>query len=303
MAKEMIYKTTSGEPIGEKQYRLLQNITTSVFIVAGNAIYAFIIAAFIIPHNIITGGTTGIGIVLNKLFPQLEVSGFVLFSNVFLLILGYFILGKKFTLTTIASSLMYPVFLWMFQKIPGIDNLTDDSLMAAIFAGCLMGVALGLVMRVGSSTGGTDIIVYIINKYTHISLVILVNLCDVVVLGGQAFFSSSESILLGIIVLVLNSIVLDKVVVLGKSQIQLYVVSEKHEEIRDSLLKELEAGVSMIKMETGYLHTDQKAVLCVIPQRKLYQATSIVQNLDPKAFITITQVKEVQGRGFTLPLR
>lgn len=278
----------------------LRLLTTIIFIVCGNALLAFTIAAFIVPHNIITGGTTGIGIVIHRFFPILDISIVVLVLNTVLLIIGYFALGKKFAMTTAASSLLYPIFLGLMQKIPGIDSLTDDSLMAAIFAGCLMGVAMGMVMRVGSSTGGIDVIVLMIHHATHISLAVIVNLCDFVILGMQATFSTSEKILLGIIVLFLSSVALDKLMLLGKSQLELCIISDKYEEIRNVLLKELEAGVTMLKMESGLLRTEQKGVLCVIHQRKLYEATELVQKIDPNAFITVTQIREVRGRGFTL---
>ena len=278
----------------------LRLLTTIIFIVCGNALLAFTIAAFIVPHNIITGGTTGIGIVIHRFFPILDISIVVLVLNTVLLIIGYFALGKKFAMTTATSSLLYPIFLGLMQKIPGIDSLTDDSLMAAIFAGCLMGVAMGMVMRVGSSTGGIDVIVLMIHHATHISLAVIVNLCDFVILGMQATFSTSEKILLGIIVLFLSSVALDKLMLLGKSQLELCIISDKYEEIRNVLLKELEAGVTMLKMESGLLRTEQKGVLCVIHQRKLYEATELVQKIDPNAFITVTQIREVRGRGFTL---
>lgn len=273
---------------------------TLLCVLSGNALMAFLVAAFIIPHDIIMGGTTGIGIVLHKAIPNMDVSLFVLIMNVVLLLLGLLTLGKKFAVTTVASSILYPVFLGFFQRIPGIDSMTNDPLIAAVFAGVLMGVALGLVMRVGSSTGGMDIVTLILNKYTHLPISLWVYITDFIVIGGQALFNPAEKTLLGIIVLVLEAIVLDKAMILGKSQIQLFVVSQKYEEIRHKLLDDLRAGVTMTMIETGRLSDQQKGVLCVIPQRKLYDATEQVLAIDPKAFITITQINEVRGQGFTL---
>ncbi len=276
-----------------------QTVVTWLCILAGNALLAFLVAAFIIPHDIIMGGTTGIGIVLNRFFPTLDISLVVLILNVLLLILGLAVLGKKFFLTTVASSLLYPVFLGMMQRIPGIERLTDDPLIAAIFGGCLMGVALGLVMRVGSSTGGMDVVCLVLNHWLHQPVALFVYLSDIVIVGGQALFSPPEMTLLGIIVLVLESIILDKAMLLGKAQIQVFVISQKFEELRSLLLDTLEAGVTMMLVETGRLGRAQKGVLCVIPQRKLYDATELIHSVDPNAFITISQINEVRGRGFT----
>ena len=273
---------------------------TLLCVLSGNALLAFLVAAFIIPHDIIMGGTTGIGIVLHKAIPQMDVSLFVLILNGFLLLIGLFTLGKKFAVTTVASSFLYPVLLGFFQRIPGIDSMTDNALIAAVFAGTLMGVALGLVMRVGSSTGGMDIVTLVRNKYTHSAVSIWVYITDIIVIGGQALFCPAEKTLLGIIVLVLEAIVLDKAMILGKSQIQIFVISEAHEQIRQALMAETEAGVTMTMIETGWLKKQQQGVLCVIPQRKLYAATELIQHIDPQAFITITQIREVRGQGFTI---
>lgn len=275
-------------------------LITTLCMLAGNALLAFLVAAFIIPHDIIMGGTTGIGIVLSRLIPGLDVSLLILILNLLLLLLGLIVLGKKFFFTTVASSVVYPVMLGFFQRIPGIDHFTDNTLLAAIFAGCLMGVALGLVMRVGSSTGGMDVLNLVMAHWLHAPVAIFVWLGDIIIVGGQALFSTPEQTLLGILVLVLETIILDKAMILGKSQIQLHVISEKYEAIREMLLNEIEAGVTMTLIETGRLRREQKGVLCVIPQRKLFNATQRIQSIDPMAFITITQINEVRGRGFTV---
>ena len=274
-------------------------VVTVLCMLAGNALLAFLVAAFILPHGIVMGGTTGIGIVLNSFFPGLDISIIVLVMNMGLLMIGAFVLGKKFAMTTLASTILYPVFLALIERIPGIGMLTDNSLMAAIFAGCLMGIALGLVIRVGSSTGGMDIVNLIFNHVFHAPVALFVWLTDLIVVGVQAIFAPPEKTLLGIIVLVLDSIILDKAMILGKAQTQLFVISQKYELIREHLLNQLNAGVTMTLIETGKLSEEQKGVLCVIPSRKLYDATRLIHDIDPHAFITVTQVKEVRGRGFT----
>lgn len=271
---------------------------TALFIIVGNALLAFLVAAFIIPHDIIMGGTTGIAIVLNRIIP-VETATLVLIQNVILLIVGLIVLGKKFFLTTVASSILYPVFLGFMQKIPNIDRITDDTLLASLFAGVLMGIALGLVMRVGSSTGGMDVVNLVFHKWFHIPIAILVWATDIIVVGGQAIFVKPEKTLFGIVVLVLEAYALDKVMIFGQAQTQLYIISKHYEEIRHALINDLNLGVTMSHIETGLLSNEQKAVLCIIPSRKLYDTTEKIQSIDPEAFITITKIKEVRGRGFT----
>lgn len=273
---------------------------TCVCIAAGNALLAFTVEAFIIPYDIIMGGTTGLSIVLHDMTGA-DTAVSVLVMNSILLALGGLVLGKKMFTTTVASSLLYPVFLGFIQRIPGLGSITDNSLMAALFGGVLMGVSLGMVMRVGSSTGGMDIASLMLHKWTHLPVSACVYALDALVIGGQALFAdTAESILYGLVVLVLESVLLDKVMVLGQAQIQLFIVSQRYDEIRRRVLSELQAGVSMISMQTGLTQQEQKGVLCVIPHRKLYAAKELIQSIDPLAFITITQVREVRGRGFTL---
>ena len=113
-------------------------------------------------------------------------------------------------------------------------------------------------------------------------------------------FSNSEQMLLGVLMLVVTSVVIGKVTVLGQKQTQLLVISNEYEKIRDAFLNELEAGATMMKIRTGKYELEQEAVLCVIPSRKLYDANQLIQAIDDKAFITISDIHEVRGRGFSL---
>lgn len=277
---------------------VLDMVKTTVSVIAGNFLFALAVAAFVMPHNILMGGITGIGIVINKSF-GIDTALMVLAVNVVLMIIGRFVLGKKFFVSTIASSLLYPAWLSVLQRIKGIDTMTDNPLLAALFAGLLLGVAIGLLMRVGSSSGGTDIINLMLNKFTHIPVAILVYVSDFVIIGFQAIFARPEQLLLGIVTVVLETLVLDHVMVLGKAQLQVYVISQQYEKIRDAVLNELNIGVTMNMIETGFFGEKQMAVMCIIHPRKLYDLTELIQSVDDSAFITVTKIKEVRGQGFT----
>jgi uncharacterized membrane-anchored protein YitT (DUF2179 family) len=283
--------------------KIKKPLTTTVCMLAGNALLAFLVAAFVIPHNIIMGGTTGIGILLDRLVGDalpIEPATAILILNILLLFIGFIFLGKEFFIKTVASSVIYPVFLAIMQRIPGIENMTDDPLIAVLFAGTLVGISGGLVFRVGGSTGGVDVINLCLHKWFHLPLAVFVYITDFIILGTQIFFFPANSILLGIILVIMQSVILDQVMIFGKSQIQLYVISEKYEEIRRALLGDLEAGVTMNLVETGHMGQKLLGVMCVIPSRKLYTANEMIQKIDPTAFVTITKIKEVHGRGFTL---
>lgn len=278
---------------------LKKHMNTVFGVLVGNAILAFTVAAFIVPHGVISGGATGIGLTIAHYVP-VDLSIIIFIVNSILFVLGAAVLGKKFAVATIASTFIYPTFLSIVQKIPGIDGLTDNLMLATLYAGALLGVGIGLIVRVGSSTGGTDIVALVLNKWFHIPVAGLLYVIDFLVLGGQVFFSDTEQIMYGVLMLVLETAILNKVMLLGQSQIQLFIISEEYEHIREKMLKELDAGVTMVHIETGYGQENRKGVLCVIPNRKLYSVKELVQAIDPKAFITITQINEVRGRGFTM---
>lgn len=271
-------------------------------IVLGNAVLAFAVAAFVVPHDIIMGGVTGIGILLNRIF-NVDVALSVLVLNIMALLLGLFALGKHFFIATVASSFLYPILLSIMERIPGITSLTDDILLASLFSGGLIGISLGLVLRVGASTGGTDVVNLVLSKWLHLPVSIIVYAVDAVILGGQAIFTEPKKILYGLALLVVETIVLEQVMVLGQAQIQVFAISQRYEEIRNKLLLDLSVGVTMVMIETGCTQHHQKGVLCVIPPRKLFAAKELIHSIDPGAFITVTQIKEVRGQGFTLERR
>ena len=140
----------------------------------------------------------------------------------------------------------------------------------------------------------------VLHEWFHLPVSAFVYLVDIMILGGQAIFSDPEQVLYGVVLLVTETIALDKIMLMGQSQVQLFVISDHFEEIRQKLLLKLHAGVTMMLIETGCTGTQQKGVLCVIPPRKLFAAKELIQSIDPDAFITVTQIKEVRGQGFTL---
>ena len=274
-------------------------LSTWAAIVGGNLLLAFAVAAFIMPRDILMGGVTGVGIVFSRILPW-DTATIVLVLNLLALVLGLAVLGKTFVLTTVASSFLYPMFLAAVQRIPGIDSLTDNAMLASLFGGVLVGVAVGMVMRVGSSTGGTDVVNLVLHKWLHLPVSVMVWVTDFVILGGQAIFAQPEDILYGIVLLVVETVALDRVMLLGQSQIQIFVVSPQFEDIRRRILEELQAGATMVCIETGLTNREQRGVLCVIPPRKLFAARELIQSVDPSAFLTITQIKEVRGQGFSM---
>lgn len=270
-----------------------------VMILLGNTIYALAVALFILPNGLITGGTTGLALLFQEQF-NIPVSTFVAVFNVVMFIAGAVVLGKAFALTTLFSSFYFPFILGVFEKLLKNFTLTDDTMLATVCAGLMIGVAIGLVIRAGASTGGMDIPPLILNKKFRLPVSATLLTFDCIILGGQMLFGSKEQILYGILLVLLYSNVLDKVLVIGRHQMQVKIISEKYERISTAVQEKLDRGTTLIHMEGGYMREESLAVLTVISNRELTKINEIVMAIDEHAFMIINQVNEVHGRGFTL---
>jgi len=279
---------------------IMKQIKSIIVIIIGNCILAFGICAFITPSGIIVGGSSGIGIFVKKL-TGIPISYVVYAVNIIMFIIGYKVFGKSFAIGTILSTLIFPSFLTIFEHIPAIRTITSDMLLSTIYAGIMTGAGLGLVIREGASTGGTDIPPLIINKYTGISTATLINGLDCIILTLQIPFSNIEQILYGILVVIITALVMDQLIMLGESKVQVIVISPKWDEIRKALFSEIDRGCTLLNIKTGYKQKDMYAVMAVVSKRELHKFTNAILNIDESAFIVSNQTHNVKGRGFTLP--
>lgn len=278
---------------------MTKKIGQIIGIVAGNGILALGLSAFSMPNHFLVGGATGIARSVQH-FTRVDIAVTVAAINVVMFLLGFIFLGKRFALTTIVSTLVFPVFLNQFLKIEVFGHLTGDRLLAALFGGMLTGLGLGIVMRLGGSTGGMDIPPLILNKKFRIPVAVSMYCFDIFILLVQMMFSNTEEILYGIMSVLLTSVVLNQVLVFGAGNVQVMIISQEYDKINEVIQKELDRGSTFLPIQTGFVKMEQKAVLCVLPNREMSQLNHFVQEIDPKAFIIINGVREVRGRGFTL---
>ena len=276
-----------------------KSITRSIVaMLLGNFAVAAAVIIFIAPQGIILGGSTGIALALTH-YISFPLSATVFVINMLFFVTGFICLGKKFALTTIANSILYPLAMSLLEQLPIAGKpVTDNIMLAAVFGGVLMGGGIGLLLRAGGSSGGTDIPALILNKYFHLNVSVLLYVIDGLVLCSQAFFSSIEQILYGIFVLALFTMTMNRIMLMGKSQIQLFIISDESETIRQQILAE-DAGATMFYVEKAYTGRQGKCIMCVIPRRKLYPITQLISATDPDAFFTISEVNEVRGAGFS----
>lgn len=277
-----------------------KSIQKIIMILLGNLLYAIAIAFFILPSGLITGGTTGIALFVNYL-TGLEISVFVLIFNIVMFIIGFIILGKTFALSTVLSSVAYPFMLSFAQWLNRLTgDLTHDLILCTIFGGLLIGIGIGIVIRAGASTGGMDIPPLVLNKKFGINVSVSLYAFDFTILILQMFFSNREQILYGILLVCIYTFALEKVLIMGKSKTQVEIISEKYKEINDLIITRFDRGTTIYQAKGGFTGNEAHAVLTVINKRELFAIQEAVMKLDPAAFIIISQVNEVKGRGFTL---
>lgn len=280
--------------------KFLKKCLEIAVIVIGNAILAFGICAFITPHGIIVGGASGLGLIVKQI-TGIPLSLVVYVINIIMFIAGYFFLGKSFAAKTLLSTIIFPTFLTIFENTPGVTHLTNNLLLSSVYAGIFVGGGLGLVLRIGASTGGMDIPPLVLNKKTGISTTVLINGFDCIILALQVPFSNVEQILYGILVVLITALVMDKMILLGESKIQVLVISPKWNEIQSMLYDQIDRGCTLMNITTGYKKQDMYAVMSVVSRRELVTLTNEILKIDEAAFIITNETHNVRGRGFTLP--
>lgn len=270
-----------------------------LIIIIGNFLYAAGVVFFIMRAGLITGGTTGIAISINH-FIGIPVPYFVFCFNIAMFLLGFIILGKKFAFTTLISTFCYPFSLGVLQNIASKYFITDDIFICTLFGGICIGTSIALVIRAGASTGGMDIPPLIINKYLRIPVSVSLIIADFVILVLQAVFSNTEKILYGIVLVLTYTIILDKLLMMGTNKMQLKVVSSKASDIKEAIISEIDRGVTLLHATTGYLEKETDIILSIVSNRELYKVEKLVHEIDEDAFVMISRVNEVRGRGFSV---
>lgn len=280
-------------------YKMNNNRLLSLLLVLlGNTVYALTVKLFLLPANLISCGTTGIALVVNHL-TGISLTGFIFVFNIVMLAVGWWILGKKFAMTTVISSLFYPIALEMLNRILGSVVITEDILLNTLFSGMGLGMSLGIVIRAGASTGGMDIPPLVLKKLFHIPVSASLWAFDFCIMLSQMMFHKAEDLMYGILLLMTISFSLNKMLLLGTSRTEVKIVSQKAQEIRDTILSRVDRGVTMLHGEGGYLHKQTEIILSVVSNHEMPKIQQLARAIDPECFMIVTRVTEVWGRGFS----
>lgn len=279
-----------------------QKIINFLYIFIGLTCMSFALSTLLFENNIIAGGVSGIGVVMNHYF-GLNISLVVGALNISLFFLGLIILGKEFAMTTLVSTFVFPLLLEFFESQSLFHGYLQDPLLASVIAGCLIGVGIGLVLRCNASTGGIDILAIVLNKKFNFPVHIVLNGMDLIILLLQFTYNDSTHVIYGIVTVIVTSFMLNKTLTMGTSLIQLMVISDQYNRIKEMILHDHDAGVTLLTSEKGYSQESSKIVLSVIPYRKLPLIKEKIHLIDPQAFVIVSEIKDVGGRGFTFEKR
>lgn len=288
-----------------------QNIKRSIlrfiYVILGSAILGLGAGFFLGPHNIVTGGLTGIGIICKSLFNwDLDIVVWVLQISFF--ILGWIFLGKNMAIKTIIATIVYPSTLSLggylaTLNILGFNEFFSSSnatglILAAVFGGVFVGAGVGLTFLGGGSTGGVDILVLIIQKFTKMKTSKLTFLVDgMIVLIGLVAIGDIGITLIGIVSAFITSIMIDKIFD-NENNVIVSIISSKYEELNKIILEKLDRGSTIIDATGGYSQKGVKMLQVVLERREYYVLEDIIADVDSQAFMFMSKVSSVRGEGF-----
>ena len=266
-------------------------ITIGIFLVAISVVY------FFEPNNIAAGGITGLAIVINHYIPFISIGPLVLMMDAILFIVALIVLGAKFGAKTIYSSFLLSTSMWIMQTFIPI-NITNDLILATIFGTLISAVGMAIVFNANASTGGTDIIAKILNKFFHIEIGKSLLIVDfLVTLLGAVTFGINIG-LYGLLAVIINGVVIDNIIAGFKTKSEITIISEKNKEISKFILDDLERGCTFIKGIGGFTGKDTSILYTVIDRNEFIKLKNKIKEIDKNAFITVGEVHEVMGEGF-----
>ncbi|WP_195988273.1 YitT family protein [Clostridium sp. D53t1_180928_C8] len=273
------------------------NFKDFVLITIGILLVAISVVYFFDPNNIAAGGITGLAIVINHYIPFISIGPLVLMMDGVLFIIALIVIGPKFGAKSIYCSLLLSTSMWVMQKFLPF-NVTDDLMLATIFGTLIAAGGMAIVFNANASSGGTDIIAKILNKFFHFDIGKSLLMVDflVTLLGAMTF--GIKMGLYGLLAVIVNGVVIDRIISGFKVKSEITIISEKNKEISKYILKDLERGCTFIKGVGGFTGKDTAMLYTVLDRSEFIKLKKHISEIDKFAFITVGEVHEVMGEGF-----
>ena len=292
---------------------LKTHIKNSVLVIAGTVLLAFATSLFVLPHSLIIGGVSGIGIIIDSIVEAELITAELLITVLTwaLFFVGWLVLGRRFALETLISSIVFPLAIMLFNRI-GTREFMDgffmmdpssssDLVISAVFYGILGGVGCAMTYLGGGSTGGSDIIGLILAKYCkRLKSSVAIGIVDAsIVISGIFFLGDFTLSLYGVFAVCLSTIVIDKVFIGTSQAFVAEIVTESHAEINRAVIEELERTTSILTVVGGYSGEERRMLMVSFSMKQYSNLIAIINRYDPRAFVTIHRAHEINGEGWT----
>lgn len=286
----------------KKHFKLKLNpkheVRDALLILVGSAICGIAYVMFLIPHHIVSGGVGGISIILNYLI-GVPVALFYVVLNIPVFFLGLRGMGIRYSIKSLAGILLVSAFIFIFEQILKLPSATENTILGAIYGGGVLGLGLGIVFRGHGSTGGTDIVGQFLAKHTNVSIGGWILIIDAVIIGSAGIvFASLEAPLYGVLALLVNTKVIDLVLEGFSYARAANIITQKPREVSWAILLEMRRGVTALKGHSYFTGKERQVLYVVLTRREISYLKYVVKQVDPEAFVVISDVYEVLGKGF-----
>lgn len=277
----------------------MRKLREYIFITIGFILVALSLELFLVPNKIAAGGVSGIAIIINSIFPILDVGALMLIMNVILFIIAFIVIGNKFGGKSIYASLGLSGAIWIMDKFQ-LSNyvLTKDLILASIFGTLLGGVGMAMVFNQNASTGGTDILAKILNKFFHLDIgKALLSVDFIVTIFAAAIFGADVG-MYALLCVILNGYVIDNVIEGLNNCKEIMVISKKKDLISKFIIEELDRGCTIFHGTGGYSSQQTNILYTVLNRKQFIKLKKFIKEVDERAFITVSEAHEVLGEGF-----
>ncbi|MBQ9412749.1 MAG: YitT family protein [Oscillospiraceae bacterium] len=267
-------------------------------VVLGSFIYAVGFQFFMYPNDIVTGGLTGIAMIINYL-TRLPVGVLTIIMNIPLFLYSWKRFGLRFIAYSLASMLLCSAFVDLLAQVP--VEMTKEPLLGAIYGGVIHGLGMGIVFQTGATTGGLDIVAKLLRKrYQHINIGTIIMGLDLFVIALFAvIFRLYDRAMYALICMFCTTKVVDVVLYGAINSKVCYIITDEHERVKDAITRELDRGVTFLHGEGAWSRKEKDIILCVIKQRQIVELKTLVRAIDESAFMIVSDSREVFGKGFS----
>lgn len=276
----------------------IKNIKEYLFMLIGAILVAISIEYFFAPNNIAGGGLTGLAIIINYIYPKVAISIITLIGDIILFSIAFIVLGKVFGKRTIVASLSLSISMWIIETYLKPDAITNDLIISTIFGTLISAVGMVMIFNSNSSSGGTDIIAKILNKYFNVNIGMGLLMIDFIITIFAVFILGVNSGLYGLLSVISLGLIIDRIIDGVNSVKEVLIITSNPEKISEHILNNIQRGCTYIKGEGVYTKKELKIIYTILSRSEYIKLKKYIIQEDSKAFISVRESYEALGEGF-----